>query len=704
MRGRMKTTNRGLPTLIVTCLATSAMAQSDNNKQPPSELEEVIVSAQRRDERLQDVPISISVLSGEDLDRSRVQGLTETLNRVPGVAAPIGALGAPQVVIRGVTASGLLLAGASTAAYYLDTIPYGFVRSAIVPDADVYDLERVEVLRGPQGTLFGANAQSGVIRILTHDPVLDAFDFKARASTSNTEDGDWNYRGDMALNVPVVQDKLAIRAVAGYQDLSGWIDKGPNENANDVEISNLRLKVKAQPTENLSVVASSWFTDYDASAQALGDDNGNNSIFHDEPVETDSDAHSLRIDYAHSAFAIRSATSYLKYSIASDLDLRPVAFPTIQSARFASEVFSEEIAVSSVKDGAWRWSFGAVYRNVEDQFKRSFDIPLNPTDYSDLSESWALFGEVTRLFLDGELELTLGLRYFEDEQTTKENVSLTGNPAAPLISTSASFDAVTPRVVLTWHSSDAITFYTSYAEGFRSGLVQNPEVASAAPDFPPLDSDRLHNYEIGAKGRLVDGRISFDTAIFYLDWEKVQQNLDVLYNGVNLNALVNGKSASGPGFEFAITSAPAEGLTLGVNFSWNDLRFDDDVVSGGGTILFLKGERLGSSPEYTAGASADYAFPFSGSLEGQFSISGNYISANLGHCYVGTVRVECNADPIFVSRAAFSINSSESWTTTIFVDNANDERAATYRAFGVPDWNGRNVRPRTIGLQLDYDF
>lgn len=189
-------------------------------------LEEVIVTAQKRAERLQDVPIAISVLDGASLDNATVEGVAAALNRVPGVTTVTGSFfGGTQVTVRGITAAGPVASGASPVSYYLDSAPFGLVKTAIVPDANAYDLDRVEVLRGPQGTLYGAGGVGGVVRILTKDANPDAFEIKARTSGSSTKDGGENYRGDMAVNVPIVAGKLAARAVVGYEDWGGWIDR-----------------------------------------------------------------------------------------------------------------------------------------------------------------------------------------------------------------------------------------------------------------------------------------------------------------------------------------------------------------------------------------------------------------------------------------------------------------------------------------------
>src|SRR5262249_5133381 len=135
-------------------------------------ISEIVVTAQKREERLLNVPVSISVLTGKNLDKSSAQGVLAELNRVPGVVVSspdggAGGLGGAQIAVRGAAAGAAALAGSSPIAYYLDSVPFGFVRSAYAPDANAYDLQRVEVLRGPQGTLYGANAEAGVVRVLS---------------------------------------------------------------------------------------------------------------------------------------------------------------------------------------------------------------------------------------------------------------------------------------------------------------------------------------------------------------------------------------------------------------------------------------------------------------------------------------------------------------------------------------------------------
>jgi iron complex outermembrane recepter protein len=693
--------------------STSAARQSGGAAEEQAlRIEEIIVTAQKRTERLQDVPISLSVLSGDDLDGSTVEGISEALNRVPGIATTLGFQGGGTLLsTRGVTASGSLFYGAGPMAYYLDSVPFGLVKSAIAPDANGFDLDRVEVLRGPQGTLYGASALNGVVRILTKDADLEAFEIKTRAATSVTEGGGENYRADAALNVPLIEGKLAARAVVGYQDLSGWIDRPGNEDdANGGKLRNLRLKINAQPTDQLAIGLSGWLSRTDYDGQALADDDNRHRGFIDEPITTDYDAFGLKVAYDFAPFSLVSATSYLDYFNDSNLDFFPSGLPasSLQTS-FDASVFAQELIATSTHAGAWRWSLGGMYRDARDELYQlgagPFVAYAAPTRLKYLSKSQAVFGELTRIFNDGKLELTAGLRYFEDEVTQEELSRLDALPPSRQFA-ERTFDATTPRVIVTWHPSQQTTTYASYSEGFRSGSDQEPTVLAVAA-LPPAEPDTLKNYEVGMKTTGLQGRLGFEAALYYIDWQDVQQPITVPINAtVFLAAVINGEAATGPGFDLGLTARPIDGLNLGITFSWNDLAMDADVFSGS-ELLFAKGDRLNYSPEYTAGVSADYVFALGRSgLEGRLSASANYTSKQTVRQYsFGVVNI-ADGDTMSTARLGFAVGAADRWTATLFVDNATNERGSPVRFTGlVPfsDWDAR-VRPRTIGVQLEYRF
>jgi iron complex outermembrane recepter protein len=669
-------------------------------------LEEVVVTAQKRKERLQDVPISISVLSGEALDSSTRQGAWDALAKVPGVAVFDGGnFDIASLNVRGVTTRALG-AGSTPVGYYLDAVPFSFVKSALVPDLGVYDLERIEVLRGPQGTLYGVNALNGVVRVLTKSADLDEFGFKARTSVASTKDGDESYRADVALNVPLIEGKLAVRAVVGYQNLGGWIDTPIERNANDNTLKNLRLKVNAAPTEKLSIGLSGWWSQTHAdSTNSSTDDYARVNRF-PEPQENEFDAYSVEIGYDFGFAQLTSRSSRLTFDMSSLLDF--VDFCSFNcplfGSRFPNKLYAQEITLNSTGEGVWSWTLGGMYRDAEDRLAQGFISGPPSADFTNASESTAVFGELTRAFMDGRWELTGGLRYFRDEVSLDENVR--SNPAGPadLMSSNRTFDKVTPRVVLTWHPRESSTVYASYAQGFRSGLEQDPIVTRLVGPgvLPSTQPDTLTNYELGAKSMFMGGLLDVEAAVFYIDWTDVQQTIGVAFtdsqgrNNVT-TALLNGGSASGLGAETVITWRPVPGLSLSGNYSWNDLEFDSSPA----TSFFLKGDRINESPKYTAGGSIDYAFSLGASgARGHVSTSAAYRGEYL------TKQGRTTSFPAgsrLIARAEAGVELSRSWEINAYVDNLADNYAGIENQFGIQSWVAR-PRPRTYGLQLEYKF
>lgn len=682
----------------------------------PGTVEEVVVTAQKRAERLKDVPISVSVLGGRDLDRSASSNLKDAVQSVPSIdfANGGGYVAGGMISLRGVANSQYREGGASTVAYYVDGTPYGLIRSAIVPlDSNLYDLERIEVLRGPQGTLYGASALNGVIRVLTKEANADTFELKGRTFFSGTQGGGDNYGADVALNAPIVKDKLGVRLSVGYHDDSGWIDSPVKEDVNSSISKTYRLKVHARPTDTVAINLSAWHLASDSQAPGLSDDQQRITVEQPEPSEVVYDVYGLQMTKKFSAFSISSTTSYLDIDNNAVLDGAAVLFPVTLLTGIASKIVTEELNVVSTLDGPWRWSAGAFYRDAKDktvQVVDSYDpddlYSFINNDYTDTSESYAVFGELARRF-GNKIEFGVGLRYFKDKQSTRIDSDYIDLPQTKFRSEA---DALTPRAVLSWFPTPVHTFYASYSEGFRSGLVQAPNVQAVYPNFTPADPDKLHNYELGAKGSFFNGALSYEAATYYMQWKDVQQVLSVLLpNGFATGAVVNGTGASGLGVEFSVLARPTDALELGVNFSWNGLEFDDDVIDGDGVRVFPKGGRLQASPEYTVGGSAGYSFPLgSNGWRGKIALSGNYKSEQDFYPYF-TVPYHRQGDSRFDGgRLSFTTELPNRWTVNTFVENLTNRYDSDMPILleGEPadtEWRGRS-RPRTIGVQVEYRY
>lgn len=662
-----------------------------------SAIEEVVVTgAKRGEQNLQDVAISMAVLGGDSLEASSLSGVAEALGQVAGLnlfEADMG--GGYKLSMRGVTAGGPLLVGGSTVGYYIDDAPWALVRSAVVPDANPYDLERIEVLRGPQGTLYGSSALNGVIRVMTKDANLDEFEFKARGSASHTDAAEDNYRGDMAINMPLIPGKLAARLVVSESDQAGWVDNVIEDNTNDAQQSNWRLKIAAQPADNLELRFTANQSKSDFGAPSISEDDGTSVAEIDEPLSQDYDMYGLQIDYEFESFSLHSSTTSIDYVSDGILDF---GGGTALRSLFETKVFSQELNAVSSLDGPWQWTAGLFYRDAEDDLTQEVVVwdYFGSSRYS--SESFAVFGEITRRFMDDQFELTAGLRYFEDDVRVQDM-----GLGEDLSDNETSFSNVSPRLVLSWFADDDLTVYGSISEGFRSGIYQSPGVSNAAPGIPPASEDTLMNYEVGAKGSTFDGRLRFDAAVYYIDWSDVQQSLGVSLPDTDayFGAIVNGESASGMGIDADLVFAATDNLQLGLNASWNDLTSDADVYSSG-SIFVPNGGRLSESPETTLGLNFDYMVNLpSSNLEGQFSGSANYHSKVVNRSDAGGAISVGEADDMLITRLSFAVKS-EKLTTTVYVNNVGNEDGATAVVPGTA--NSGRIRPRTVGLQFQYQY
>jgi outer membrane receptor protein involved in Fe transport len=710
-----------LLTGIAVVMTGSIPVYAQTPERPAAEGEEIIVTAQKREQSLRDVPLAISAIQGDALDRATAPDLKEALRSVPGVVTDTNYNnGATLISVRGIQNT-VAEGGSPTVGFYLDSVPFGGVKNGILPDASPYDLERVEVLRGPQGALYGAGSMVGLIRVLTHDPVLDAFDFKGRASVSDTRFGDISYRGDAAINLPIVTDKLAARVVVSYNDIGGWLDRPGNNDANDGTNATVRLKLKAQPTEELTLGASAWFSRLRLDMPPISGNGRTNRFGFDQPVATDYNIYNFKADYDFGSFVATSATSYVDYSTVSTLEyfgifniFDPVTgqqvFQTLTTS-IGSKVFSQELTLSSTGDGPWQWTIGGMYRNAKDRYHQNRSGYLAPRLQRDTSRSIAFYGQLSRSLFDDRLEIAGGLRYFHDNVGTRElsRTSVVGGiPAGGLVKDNRTFNRLSPEATLTWKAAERVNLYARYAEGFRSGFTQEAQVYDQIPNPPSVKPDILRNYELGAKGDILGGVISFEAVLYYQKWDQIKAaelfNVGTASAPSYIQIFANGQSGSGLGAELGLTVRPARGLSLSGNFGWNDLTSDADIVSGapGSPVTVRKGQRFVNSAKYNASASIDYGREINASgAEAYISGSMSYVSPKFSQ--VGSNPVK--SDSLTVVNASVGLRTKRHWSIGVFVDNLTDENGAAYRAPFAPsgDWDSR-LRPRTIGLQASYQY
>lgn len=677
-------------------LGSGEAQKTSGEESAEDKLEEVVVTAQRRKERLLETPISIGVLQGDALDRSSARSVSDVLNLVSGVSVRELMPGSNAITIRGVVPG----IGTSTAGYYLDEVPFAFITASELPDANAFDLERVEVLRGPQGTLYGANALSGVVRVLTNDAGLNEFEISGRGRVSDTKHGSNNFAGDLAVNVPLIEGRLAIRGVASYADYSGFISSSLDDGRriNDTTAKTARLKLNFVATDNLDFELSYNRSDIQngASYQAL---DGLVSPFKsNRPDNRVLDSVNLTADYQTAIGTLRSSTSYVDYGPESQFSIALTpTFNLDYFNRLAAEAYSQELRFVSALDGPWQFSTGAIYSNVrEDVLQAAPDLTPTPYAARTKSESYAIFGEVTRS-LNSRWELTGGLRYFDDEQLLSQQSAFFDAPnAAPVTS---EFDKVTGRGVITFKPNRDQMLYASVSTGFRSGQAQNFEVSSADPTLPALQPDSILNYEVGNKGSILGGKITYDAAIYYMDWEDIQQNLRSAEQGFIV--ALNAGTASGLGVDAGITLRPNDRFELTTNVSWNELEFEENILSGT-DLLFQRGDRVNLSPNLMASISGSYRMPIGGQGMSLVLSSAYVYQAELILRSLATgILTEDTSGATKSWKAGIDIERNN-WSIGLFGDNLLNTENAILPGDPVDALATIRPRPRTIGVQATF--
>lgn len=646
-----------------------------------SELEEIVVTAQKREQTLLEVPISVSAFTGDALERTGATELADFLQTAPGVSLVDSQSGSQEISIRGISS----LFGDSPVGYYLDEVSFSVIGNTGVVDVRTFDLERVEVLRGPQGTLYGDGSLGGVVRVLTRDPNLTEFEGKVDLTGSQTTDSDdanWAAKG--AVNLPLIEDKVALRVVGSTEQNQGWIDNTltGERDFNDRDIDTARVKLRIAPVEQLDIVLGAWhYEDAGTDATSLED---RTSMLAPVRSETEYDIFSLTASYDFGSMSLVSATAVMDWS--SDSAGSFAGLPLINNQ--TQDLTQQELRLTSNASDGFRWTTGVFYRDIE----RDVAARITGFDFNQFSDSraWAVFGEATWPLAD-RLEATLGLRYFEDERSRRDTPNLLGEVGSK-------FDSISPRVNLAWRPNDAWMIYGNLSKGFRSGQVQ-PIVSIIAAqasgiDVPiGIDAETLWSYELGAKGSALDKRLTLEAAVYYNDWKDLQLT-QVVDAASLLSAFRNAGSAGILGAEFNATFRALEGLTLQAGASINDAEYKEALP----TANIQEGQRIASVPKTTWNASGTYQWPMTATLSGYARAGVQYTSERrndsvgaLPSSDVTTVDVRLGAD-------------AERWGAFLFVDNLTDEDdpiAVTYpTAFG----HSLRFRPRTVGLNVRVDF
>ena len=708
-------------------------------------LEEIVVTAEKRGARsIMDTAFSVGALTGEQLESQGVISVMEGLAVNPGVSVYKFSGTGNFIQIRSISA----VKGDATVGYYLDDLPYTMLGLGLVPDVNPYDLERLEVLRGPQGTLYGASSLGGTVRVLTNTPDHDGFYGKATAGYSYTDGGDDSWQVKGAVNIPLIDDTLSARLVASKVETGGFIDLPltGEDDFNDATDESYRAKLRWTPTDNLDMVLSAWHFERDSGLSFAEDDFTWSPVYGvldaltQMPVGTvpvpgddlrndnDADLYNFRLSYDFGDYNFLSATSYIDAYENQDINYFGVPF----YIDFETETLSHEMRLSFTGN-RMSWTAGVFYVDLENTQHQVANIifeqnsldtlngilesigetPLdNPfesevADQIQTSEQLALFGEI-QYDLSDTFQMTIGLRYFEDDREfTENNEGLVAALEAVGLSNSWSddFSKTTGRFNLSWTPGDDSLYYLNIAQGFRSGTANGAQaLISAAADpllnFPEYtDPEDIISYELGSKLTLMDGRLAVEAAVYYLDWSDVMSDVNVVNSaGIPSTVTINANDVEGIGLDLGVTFQASDGLVLALSGNINQTEFQDDVPGAG----ISKGDQVTMAPESTLLATATYNWDISGSLSGVFRASYQYTDERSD--YLPGVPVY-TSDDIATLGVRLGLESDR-WQVYLSGENLTDEdgevsQLNTLAAAGVP---ANRLRPLTVGIEATLNF
>lgn len=633
----------------------------------------ILVTAQRREQTLFEVPQAVSVVGGETLEQQQARSFLDYAPLVPGFNVTQENPGESRLILRGINTGSV----GSTVATYVDDTPFGASGSLsngaiLAGDFDTFDVARVEVLRGPQGTLYGSNSLGGVLKFVTALPNSDRFEVRAQAGIEDTRFGEVGYIGNALVNVPL-GDTLAFRASGFYRNNGGYIDAPARgaRNVNGNESFGGRASLLFTPTADLSIRLFALFQNIDTDSPSTFEANprtlrpvdpitgaplseANRTRYERIPEfnELEYRLYAGTIDYD---FGFATATSITSYStqFRNELgDISTIAARGLANALYAPtapntiglafendvdvDKFTQEVRLQSPDSDRFEWLLGVYYTDEDTGLIQEF-LPFSLATQSLLPTQVVFGGQTLQHFVTATIlanyeeiagfasatwhvsdrfDITAGGRYSHNDQSSIQQVNQlgTGAPQSGESSEGVFTWSISPRFEFNDHAS----IYARVAKGYRPG-GPNFIPPGAPAGFPAeFNSDTLVSYELGLRADTADRVFGIDASLFYIDWENILilSTANSAAGPVGVNA--NGQDARVMGAEMAATLRPLRGLNVLLTAAYTDAELRDDTVPPGGGLNLtggLRGDTLPFTPEFTANLSVDYDWSLGGDAE-----------------------------------------------------------------------------------------
>lgn len=749
----------------VTCLASTAVAAvqaaprqpaaaDQQDRQTATTVDEVVVTATRRTERLQDVPLSITTLSQEELDERGIVGYEGLAVATPGVVLNRPTANFNNFTARGIATNGYGANLQGTVAIYIDELPISANGNSTILDPSLYDVERIEFLRGPQGTLFGSGSLAGALRILTHDPDPNRWDASVLMDFGSYDDNALRQRYNAMVNVPLIDDQLGLRVTGFYRNEDGYVDnRGTGEeNSNSLRQYGGRAILQWEPTDRFSArYMFSREVSQPNDSSLTNPLRGEDVRFSDRPDKFAGDMtnNNLTLEYQFDGAKLTSSTTVGDYEALFYVDLAGTyaqAFPFALDADAWDYNLVQETRLVSDPGGAVDWSIGTFYfkrrRDVDYNYRSSpaYLASRNLTGLPDeyylrfhsyfVSHEVAAFGELTYRF-NPDFWITGGLRYGKtDAQGFTDpggynsnyltlaffgvrNFPITITPVAPAVGVKVEEEGPSYRLSASWRPMPSVTTYAAVATGFRTPVVNAR--AGAVSTIDPSDivipygaeSDKLINYEIGVKGRWLDGRLSANIAAYWINWSDIQVQANRVSDSVQFATNIGG--ATSKGIEFEVFALPADGWTVALNGSFNQAEVDDlsnieAAISGA-----VLGARL-AGPEVQGSLRVTHDWQFAPGVDASASVAVAHVG-DFPNTFPNTPGRPTVPQPTYGFTESYTfVNANfalafNQLTIGAYVENLFDDRSVTYihpEAF--LDGRFARLRPRTVGIRIGYDF
>jgi outer membrane receptor protein involved in Fe transport len=719
------------------CALTALPASAQQQPQSDDGIDKVIVTAQKREQAAIDVPASVTSVNTEQLARDGKVRLEDYVAQVPGMSLSSFRQGFTQVTLRGISTG--VNQPASTTAFYIDEAPIGSVNayaagSAVTPDIDPADLQRVEILKGPQGTLYGAGAMGGLVRYVTAAPDFKKLRGSVTVGGNSVKDGGNGRNARASLNIPFADQSMALRVSAFSRTDAGYIDQ-----------TNGRKDVNKAKVEG-GRIAFNWLinTDWKLSAFALSQkvkSTGNTIVdldpatlrplygeltqkrFTDELSSASLEVGNVTVNGQLGNFQVVSSTTVQNVDAAQGSDgsfgygvALGAAFKIpdlgIASTQFTNtHRVSQELRLrSNAFDNRLEYEGGLYYTNEDSSNRIPGFRPFSTTTGADYPlpsivkasidskyKEYSVFANATYA-ITPQFDVLAGIRHGRDKQVYGQNYSGLLVGATPVIFDSGSEESKTTYLATARYKPSATdVLYARVATGFRPGgpNAVPPTSATLAPlTFAP---DTLTSYEVGYKSVIDGGRLSIEAALFSTNWDGIQ----IQTSAAGFNFLVNGGSARSRGAELALSYFPIKGLALRGAVGYTEAQLTENAPAAGG----LDGDRLPFVPKMTGSIGANYRFPVAAGWTG-------YAGGTIN--YTGERRSD------FSQRAAKDVPSyttvnlsagieNGNWRLAFYGKNLTDTDGITFlksqslTPAGSP-FGAAYIAPRTVGADLSYRF